>query len=105
MKLASAYPETNVVGKVIDVFQRSQIDTLWDDLQNEGVAVDVLVISAVGEPALQPILEQGVDRLWQDFENNVRAPLWWTEKFYKQPNHEGKQKASSSKSRPGGPTI
>lgn len=93
-KLNDAYPNTSVSSRTCDVFNRAEAQQVWDDLEKAGILIDVLVLNAVGEPALQPILEQGADRLWQDFENNVHAPLYMVERFYKQPKHV-KQKASS----------
>lgn len=89
--LADAYPSTAVSGKTCDVFKKDEIQKIWDELSAEGVLVDVLVLGAVGMPALQPLLEQGTDRLWEDFENNVRAPIYWVEKLYKQPGHSKKK--------------
>ncbi|KAH7185180.1 uncharacterized protein B0J16DRAFT_355675 [Fusarium flagelliforme] len=86
-KLNDAYPDTSVTSRTCDVFNRTQAQQVWDNLEREGILIDVLVLNAVGEPALQPILDQGADRLWQDFENNVHAPLYMVERFYKQPKH------------------
>ncbi|KAI1071764.1 hypothetical protein LB507_004927 [Fusarium sp. FIESC RH6] len=93
-KLNDAYPDTLVTSRTCDVFNRTQSQQVWDELEKVGIQIDVLVLNAVGQPALQPILDQGADRLWQDFENNVHAPLYMVERFYKQPKHV-KQKASS----------
>lgn len=92
--LADAYPKTAVSGKACDVFKKEEIERVWSEFEKEGTLIDVLVFSAVGMPALQPILEQGADRLWEDFENNVRTPVYWVEKLYKQPGHNS-QKACS----------
>ncbi|KAM0211002.1 hypothetical protein ACHAPQ_011100 [Fusarium lateritium] len=86
-KLNEEYPSITVTARICDVFDRAQSQQLWDELEKENVLIDVLILNAVGEPALQPILEQGTDRLWLDFENNVHAPLYLVERFYKQPNH------------------
>jgi NADP-dependent 3-hydroxy acid dehydrogenase YdfG len=93
--LADAYPGTVVSGMTCDVFEKEECFKTWNELAAEGVLVDVLVWSAVGMPALQPLLEQGTDRLWEDFEKNVRAPIYWVEKLYKQPGHS-KQKVRHS---------
>lgn len=90
-KLNEEFPSTTVTARVCDVFDRAQSQQVWDELEQEKPLIDVLILNAVGEPALQPILEQGADRLWLDFENNVHAPLYHVERFYKQPNHN-KQK-------------
>jgi NADP-dependent 3-hydroxy acid dehydrogenase YdfG len=90
-KLNEEYPSTTVTARVCDVFDRTQSQQVWDELEKEKTLIDVLILNAVSEPALQPLLEQGADRLWLDFENNVHAPLYLVERFYKQPNHN-KQK-------------
>ncbi|KAM0415862.1 hypothetical protein ACHAPT_013173 [Fusarium lateritium] len=90
-KLNETYPNTAVTGRVCDIHARAQVQKLWDDLEQEKVAVDALVLNAVGVPAIQPILEQGADRLWQDFENNIHLPLYIAERFYKQPHHSGQK--------------
>jgi NADP-dependent 3-hydroxy acid dehydrogenase YdfG len=90
-KLNEEYPSTTVTARICDVFDRTQSQQVWDELEKDKILIDVLVLNAVSEPALQPVLEQGADRLWLDFENNVHAPLYLVERFYKQPNHD-KQK-------------
>lgn len=95
-KLNEAYPSTKVTWRTCDLFNRDQANQLWDDLEKEKTSVDVLIVNAVGQPELKSILEQGADRLWQDFENNVHAPLYLVERFYKQPGHK-KQKVHSPK--------
>jgi short-subunit dehydrogenase len=87
LELNESYPNTAVTARTCDVFNRDQAQQLWDSLEKQGILIDILVLNAVGQPALQPILDQGADRLWQDFENNVHAPLYLVEKFYKQPGH------------------
>ncbi|VTT68379.1 unnamed protein product [Fusarium fujikuroi] len=86
-KLDEAYAGTKVTWRTCDLFNKDQAKQLWDDLEKEKTLVDVLIVNAVGQPELKPILEQGTDRLWQDFENNVHAPLYLVERFYKQPEH------------------
>ncbi|KAH7136745.1 hypothetical protein B0J13DRAFT_506380 [Dactylonectria estremocensis] len=86
-KLREAHPNTEVIGQTCDVFERTDSQAAWDKFEADGVLLDVLVLNAVHQPALQPILEQGTDRLWQDFEANVRSSLYIVERFYKQPNH------------------
>jgi short-subunit dehydrogenase len=95
-KLNDAYPSTKVTTRTCDLFNRTQAQQVWDDLERDNISVDVLIVNAVGQPALQPILEQGADRLWQDFETNVHAPLYLVERFYKQPGHT-KQKVDLPK--------
>ncbi|KAF4974441.1 hypothetical protein FZEAL_8650 [Fusarium zealandicum] len=90
-KLSEAYPKTNVTGRTCDIFARDQAQNLWANLEQEKVGIDVLVMNAVGYPEIKPILQQGADRLWQDFENNVHAPLYLVDRFYHQPHHSGQK--------------
>ncbi|KAM5347332.1 hypothetical protein ACJ41O_010337 [Fusarium nematophilum] len=90
-KLSEDFPNTSVVGRASDMTVRAQAQQLWDDFEKEGLAVDVLALNAVGMPAMQPILDQGADRLWEDFENNIHAPLYYVERFYKQPQHSSQK--------------
>ncbi|KAI8675623.1 hypothetical protein NCS57_00464000 [Fusarium keratoplasticum] len=90
-KLNEAHPNTAVTGRVCDVHVRDQVQQLWDNLEKEQATIDILVLNAVGIPAMQPILEQGADRLWEDFENNIHIPLYIVERFYKQPQHSSQK--------------
>ncbi|KAH6884155.1 hypothetical protein B0T10DRAFT_579540 [Thelonectria olida] len=92
-KLHEAHPNTTVIARTCNLFDRTEAEKLWDGFQDEkeSITVDVLALNAVHYPELKPILEQGADRLFQDFEGNVRAPLYLVERFYKQPEHS-KQK-------------
>ncbi|KAI5455991.1 hypothetical protein BGZ63DRAFT_418037 [Mariannaea sp. PMI_226] len=92
-KLQEAYPTTKVIGRTCDLFNRTEAAKLWESFQEETepIAIDVLVLNAVHPPELKPILDQGTDRLFQDFEGNVKAPLYLVERFYKQPNHSSQK--------------
>ncbi|KAH8651261.1 hypothetical protein BX600DRAFT_554132 [Xylariales sp. PMI_506] len=92
-KLATGYPKTTVEGRVCDVFDLKATAALWDELESASnpTPIDVLVWNAVHYPELKPILEQGSERLWKDFEGNVHAPLFFVERFYKQPNHDSQK--------------
>ncbi|KPM39736.1 hypothetical protein AK830_g6841 [Neonectria ditissima] len=91
-QLREAHPETEVVGHTCDIFNQAESKAIWDKFETDDpTAVDVLVLNAVHQPEMKPILDQGTDRLWQDFETNVRAPLYLVERFYKQPNHTGQK--------------
>ena len=90
-RLSRANHETAVAGRASDISVRAEARQLWDDLEKERTTVDILVLNAVGFPEAKTILEQGADRLWEDFENNVHAPLYHVERFYKQPQHTGQK--------------
>lgn len=95
-KLKQAYPGTEVTGRASNMFARAESQELWDDLERQQLAIDVLVLNAIRYPESKPILEPGVDRLWQDFEGNVHAPLYHAERFYKQSHHSGKKVRTDS---------
>ena len=94
-ELATAHPDTEVIGKASDVLDLKAAASLWDGLHAEGTKVDVLVWNAVGHPELKPLIEQGSERLWQDFENNLHCPLYFVNRFYHQPSHDS-QKVSQT---------
>ncbi|KXJ87950.1 hypothetical protein Micbo1qcDRAFT_178598 [Microdochium bolleyi] len=87
--LAAAFPNTAVVPRVCDVFSLPAAEALWAEFQNAGTVIDVLVWSAVHYPAFTSIMQQGAARLWEDFEGNVRMPLVFVEKLYRQSGHTG----------------
>lgn len=66
---------------------RDDTSSLWDEFEKDSLKIDVMVLNAVGIPALQPILVQGCDRLWEDFKSNIYAPLYYVERFQQQPHH------------------
>jgi NAD(P)-dependent dehydrogenase (short-subunit alcohol dehydrogenase family) len=88
--LQAQFPNTKVAGVPCNVMNRADINKVWDDFckPENDVQIDVLVLSAVGAPAPQPILEQGIDRLWEDYENNIRSQLYMVERLWKQPEHD-----------------
>ena len=96
--MSQSYPKTKVIAKICDVTVSDQLEALWNDFAATGVLVDVVILSAVGTPALQPILEQGVQRLWKDYESNVLMPLRCVQFFHDQKEHT-KEKASIADSK------
>ncbi|KAH7014436.1 uncharacterized protein B0I36DRAFT_389332 [Microdochium trichocladiopsis] len=92
--LAGAHPDTQVAPRVCDIFDEDAAGKLWAEFEAEGTVVDVLVWSGVHFPAFASILKQGVKRLWEDLESNVRMPLLWVEKLYNQPGGADRQKSS-----------
>ncbi|KAH6973112.1 hypothetical protein BKA56DRAFT_635057 [Ilyonectria sp. MPI-CAGE-AT-0026] len=90
-KLHEAYPNTEVIGQTCDIFNRAEAQAVYDKFEKDSITFDVLILNAVHQPELKTILDQGTDRLWQDFEANVRAPSYLVERFYKQPNHSGQK--------------
>lgn len=73
-----------VDGRVCDASDPDATAALWGGLKAEGIFVDVLILNAAafGEP--KPLLETGLDKVWQSYLTNVRAHLDFTERLYKQ---------------------
>lgn len=75
---------TLVEGRVCDIASLESTAALWSDLQKDGIYVDVLVLNAAARGEALPILENGLQNVWADYEANVRSALDFTERFYKQ---------------------
>lgn len=89
-KLRAEYPgaATQFTGRAAEVSDPVATENLWKGLQDDGIAVDVLALNAASfEP--RPILDQGADKVWDQFRVNVRGPLDYAERFYKQRAPEG----------------
>lgn len=90
----SPNPSTVVEGRVCDISNLEDVRKLWSDLETDSVYVNVLVLSAAAFGNSTPILENGLESVWSDFEVNVRSGLNLTERFYKQKTGKG-QKVSN----------
>ncbi|KAI2619946.1 NAD(P)-binding protein [Hypoxylon sp. NC1633] len=75
---------TKVIGYPCDVGNRVEVAALWGRIAGEKETVDVLVLNAVAVSPAKPILELGADRIWQDYDVNVRGSLDMAERLYKQ---------------------
>ncbi|OAG08446.1 NAD(P)-binding protein [Paraphaeosphaeria sporulosa] len=82
---AQTYEQSGQVeGIVCDVYNLALIERLWRSLEARVVFVRVLVLSAAAYGATETILQGGIQKVWSDFEANVRSPLAMTDYFYKQ---------------------
>ncbi|KAK6072506.1 short chain dehydrogenase [Seiridium cupressi] len=79
-----ANPNTKFVGVTCDMAKADAVERLWAALAAEGKFVDVLVLNATGIAGPGRILERGTEKIWTDYDINVRAQLRTTEYFYKQ---------------------
>jgi NAD(P)-dependent dehydrogenase (short-subunit alcohol dehydrogenase family) len=71
----------------------------WEELEREGVYVDVLVLNSAITTAAASMFDIGVQAVWQVFEANVKGPLHFAELFYKQPGKDhAAQKVGTSHS-------
>ncbi|KAI1196821.1 hypothetical protein F5X97DRAFT_200997 [Nemania serpens] len=91
--LASQYPETRFVGKVIDIADSQEVDRLWTDFDNEGLVIDVLVLSAARiQFDKTPLLERGHAEVLADYATNVGSSLQFVDRFYHQKKRSPGQK-------------
>ncbi|KAF2126489.1 NAD(P)-binding protein [Dothidotthia symphoricarpi CBS 119687] len=81
---------TKIVAITCDVVNQTEVDALWKELDEQGIAVDVYIANAAKFTEVKPILELGAEEVWSQVETNMKSPLYFTERFYKQAS--GKQK-------------
>ncbi|KAI9690148.1 MAG: hypothetical protein M1822_009109 [Bathelium mastoideum] len=87
----AAGTNTKIIARARDITDQAQVDALWKELNDVlGIVVDVFISNAAKPSQPKPILEAGTDDIWSQFEANVKAPLYLTEKFCAQPG--GKRK-------------
>lgn len=82
--LGSQYPNAEAIGLVCDMSHPKSVDELWSLLEKEGTTIDVLVLNAVKVPNTKPLLENGIEATWEDFDANVRAQLQMAVRFNEQ---------------------
>ncbi|KAE8354977.1 hypothetical protein BDV28DRAFT_129889 [Aspergillus coremiiformis] len=70
-----------VVAVPCDLGQVEQVDRLWDDLQAQGIQVDILVLNAAFSGAAGPMLQPDWQQTWTLFEMNLRANLICATRF------------------------
>lgn len=75
-----------IIAKSCDVTNDQQVKELWDGLEKDGVHVDVLVLNSAMDTPSQTLFELGINQVWSMFEANVKGPLHFAERFYKQPS-------------------
>uniref|UniRef100_A0A093Y346 General stress protein 39 n=1 Tax=Talaromyces marneffei PM1 TaxID=1077442 RepID=A0A093Y346_TALMA len=81
---------TKIINRPVDVLDSTQTNELWEYLAAQGVTVDVFVANVGKSSVPKSLIELGAARVWEDFEINVKSPLYWTEKFYTQPGDKKK---------------
>ena len=90
-KLNHEFGSSIVQGIQTDIASLEGVKELWTNFQSQGVYVDVLVLNAAAFGNSVPILENGLQNTWADFETNVRGPLDMTERFFKQTTGRGQK--------------
>lgn len=76
---------TEIIGDALDVSDGAAVEKLWAGFADKGITVDVLVLNSATFADAKPLVELGVNELWRHFENNVRGPFDFAERFIKQP--------------------
>jgi NAD(P)-dependent dehydrogenase (short-subunit alcohol dehydrogenase family) len=86
----SAGTGTRVIARTCDIAKDSDVDALWQFFSDQKLVIDVYVANAAAFSEPKPMLEVGADKVWSMFETNVKSPLYFTEKFSKQPGEKQK---------------
>jgi NAD(P)-dependent dehydrogenase (short-subunit alcohol dehydrogenase family) len=73
---------TKIITKPCDVISTTEVDEFWEYLREQDISVDVTEV--------QPLLELGTEEVWNQVETNVKSPLHFVEKFWKQPGDKQK---------------
>lgn len=81
---AAAGSPSQVLTYQADVTNKSDINSVFDDLASKGLPVDVLVLNAAKFADFTPLMELGMDELWTHLETNVKGPMFLAERFLKQ---------------------
>ena len=77
----AAGTKTKITTRACDLVKQEDIEALWNDFADQNMIVDVLVNNAAKFTETKPLLEIGADEVWSQIEANVKAPLYFTEKF------------------------
>lgn len=91
-KITSQYPKVEVVGKVNDYGDHDAVDKLWSGFAQDGIFVDVLVLSASKMWLPNTLLGLGTETIKEGFAFNVVTPYFWTEHFHKQREQDSSRK-------------
>lgn len=87
---------TKIIARKCDLVDSADVEDLWKDLASRGITVDIYVANAAKFTEPKPMLELGADEVWSQVEVNVKAPLYFAEKFCSQPGDKQKVKFSNS---------
>lgn len=76
--------KTKIVARTCDIVNLKEVEGFWEWLQKENIVVDVFVANAAKFTEPKSIVELGAEEVWSQMEVNVKSPLYFFEKFYKQ---------------------
>ncbi|KAF2500620.1 NAD(P)-binding protein [Lophium mytilinum] len=80
----TAKSPTKIIARSCDVSKSAEVDALWDDLKTQGTTVNVLVLNAARFSETGSLFDLGFEEIWLQMEANVKGPLQFAERFYKQ---------------------
>ena len=86
----TAGTQTKIITSALDVTDRAAVDALWKGFADQGIHVDVYVANAAKFTEPKPVLELGVDEVWDHVEVNALSPLRFIEKLHAQPGTKQK---------------
>lgn len=72
---------STIIARTCDITKLDEIGTFWNDLKAQNITVDVLVNNAAKFTEPKPLLALGADEVWSQIEANVKAPLYFNERF------------------------
>lgn len=75
---------TKILTRSVDVLDFAQVNALWEYLAAQGIFVDVLVANVGLASDPKSLSELGADGVWSFFDINVKAPIYFSEKFTSQ---------------------
>lgn len=80
-------PSLQVHIHTVDVTNGESITCLWSWLAEEKIIIDTLILNAGRQPPVKPILELGVQEVWECYKVNVYGHMNFTKHFYQQDRH------------------
>ncbi|KAF2107963.1 hypothetical protein BDV96DRAFT_505206 [Lophiotrema nucula] len=82
--------DTKIVARPCDVVDIVEVNALWTFLGEQGIFVDVYVNNAAKFTEVKPMIELGFDEVWSQVETNMKSPMYFAERFCKQPGKKQK---------------
>lgn len=67
---------TKIIDRSVDVLDPVRTDEFWDYLATQGMTVDVFVANVGKISVPKSLIELGASRVWENFEINVKSPLF-----------------------------
>lgn len=91
-QLSESYGRTEYTPLVCDVGNATDSAALWSKLRDEGIFVDVLVLSAAKFHDQRRLLESDLGETWSVYDTNVKALLDFSLRLHRQEGSESRQK-------------